>query len=537
MPDLFHSLRDFDLGHLRIVAGLWGVDLRADEAHEAARELAAGLLNPNLAREVIAALPAEAVSALKALVRAGGRVPWAGFARQFGEVREMGAGRRDREQPYLKPTSASETLFYRSLLGRAFFDTVNGPEEFAYMPDDLLPLTKSQLELNSAEAGEPFGRRASPAERAQVLPAHDRILDDATTFLAALRLGLTPPSDPVLRDLLETAGLTQAGGLQAVAVKSFLEAPRAEAMKRLVDAWHASHEFNELRLVPGLICEGEWRNDPLATRRFLLGVLAEIPHDTWWNLASVVEAIRSKSPDFQRPAGDYDSWFVKDSEGNYLRGFQTWDRVDGAMIRFLIVGVMFRLGLVDLAGPEGHDPAAFRIWRSEPVAADFAARFATGEDAKLKVSARGIVAAPRLVPRAVRYQLARFCEWEGEKADAYRYRITPGSLTRASKQGLKPEHLLVLLARHADAGIPPVLVKALKRWEAHGTEARTETETVLRVSRPEMLAQLRKSRAARYLGEPLGPTSVIVKPGALQKVAEAMAELGVLMEAEEAGTE
>ena len=45
-----------------------------------------------------------------------------------------------------------------------------------------------------------------------------------------------------------------------------------------------------------------------------------------------------------------------------------------------------------------------------------------------------------------------------------------------------------------------------------------------------MLKKLRASKAARFLGEPLGPTSVVVKAGALRKVAEAMTELGVLLE-------
>ena len=54
-------------------------------------------------------------------------MPWAGFTRQFGDVREIGAGKRDREQPYLAPASAAEVLFYRGLLERAFFDTDKGP--------------------------------------------------------------------------------------------------------------------------------------------------------------------------------------------------------------------------------------------------------------------------------------------------------------------------------------------------------------------------------------------------------------------------
>ena len=95
------------------------------------------------------------------------------------------------------------------------------------------------------------------------------------------------------------------------------------------------------------------------------------------------------------------------------------------------------------------------------------------------------------------------------KEDEYRYTITPSSLKKAAEQGLKVEHLLVLLAKHSSGGIPPVLVKALKRWEANGTEARVQTQVVLRVSRPEVLEELRKSKAARFLGEMLGPTTVV----------------------------
>jgi hypothetical protein len=50
------------------------------------------------------------------------------------------------------------------------------------------------------------------------------------------------------------------------------------------------------------------------------------------------------------------------------------------------------------------------------------------------------------------------------------------------------------------------------------------------VAKPKILEELRKSKAAKYLGEPLGPTSVVVKGGAIQKVAEAMTEMGLLLE-------
>jgi hypothetical protein len=73
-------------------------------------------------------------------------------------------------------------------------------------------------------------------------------------------------------------------------------------------------------------------------------------------------------------------------------------------------------------------------------------------------------------------------------------------------------------------------VKALKRWEVNGPEARAEIQVILRVSRPEVLEELRKSKAGRFLGEPLGPTAVIIKAGAQVKVMAALAEIGLLAE-------
>ena len=102
-------------------------------------------------------------------------------------------------------------------------------------------------------------------------------------------------------------------------------------------------------------------------------------------------------------------------------------------------------------------------------------------------------------------------------------------MTKAKEQGLKVEHLLPLLAKHS-AGIPPSLIKALKRWEVNGTEARAESQIILRLRKPEVLEEMRRSRAGKFLGDVLSPTAVIVKSGAIQKVLEALTELGLLAE-------
>jgi hypothetical protein len=106
--------------------------------------------------------------------------------------------------------------------------------------------------------------------------------------LAALRLGLevetiatsaanwslpvaaqvAPLAPAALQALLSDANLLDANGLPLPEpTREFLEAPRAEALARLMRSWLVSINFNELRLLPGLSAEGEWQNDPLLARQ------------------------------------------------------------------------------------------------------------------------------------------------------------------------------------------------------------------------------------------------------------------------------
>jgi hypothetical protein len=538
MPDLNQSLQNRDIGHLRIVAGLWGLELNCIETNAAVLELTEAMLNPKLAVEIVEAMPAEAKSALEALAKAGGKIPVAAFTRRYGEIREVGAGRRDREQVYLSPISPAETLFYRALFARAFFDTPSGAQEFAYIPDDLLEIIKHEghkepegkiLEPIVLEESEPLGRPASPKERQHPRPACDRLLDDATTLLAALRMGHRTPETripvQVVTEFLSAAKNIEEGVPQIEPVRAFLEAPREAVLEGLDNAWQGSESFNELHQLPGLACEGEWTNQPRVTRKFLLTLLEAIPEAQWWSLPTFLRAIKEKYADFQRPAGDYDSWFIKrEADGEYLRGFGHWDEVDGALIRYLITGPLFWLGKLELATPEDSEViTAFRIKNSKT-------RIPIVETAKLHVSSQGKISVPRFFPRATRYQIARFCEWEEDMEDEYRYRITTGSLKKAREQGLKVSQLLSLLAKNSAAEIPPAFVKALKRWEVKGTEARVEVQTVLRVGSPEVLEELRKTKSGRFLGEALGPVTAVIKPGAESKVLAALAEMGLLAE-------
>ncbi len=534
MPDLRHTLQGHDLGFLKMVATAWGIELSALEVRRAQQELVLGILQPDLLSEVIEALPPDARAALQALLENEGRMTWQLFVRRFGEVRSMGAARRDRERPDLSPASPAEWLWYRALVGRNFLDPPPTTQEYAYIPDDLLLL------LHPRYAPQPLllGRPATPAETAHPLLANDQILDQSCTLLAALRLNQPPPPLPgALQPLLRCAGLLDdLQQPQPEAVRTFLEAPRGVALAQLVQAWMNSPTFNELLLLPNLRAEGNWQNNPLTTRQTVLGWVSQLPDGTWWSLSAFLAAIRKQQPDFQRPNGDYDSWFLREVEsGQFLRGFASWEAVEGALLRYLICGPMHWLGLTDLAAPTPEaPPTAFRrsawaeaLWHAQPPPLP-------AEEGSLHVLSDGKVLVSALAPRALRYQIARFCAWMGEQSAAHTYQITASALARAASQGLKSAHLLNLLRRHSNSPLPPSIIHAIERWEAQGSQAHIQSVSLLRVQNAEILNALRKTRAARYLGETITPTLVLLKPGGSETVQRVLLELGYLGEIEEA---
>ena len=77
--------------------------------------------------------------------------------------------------------------------------------------------------------------------------------------------------------------------------------------------------------------------------------------------------------------------------------------------------------------------------------------------------------------------------------------------------------------------MPAGVTRALREWQARRGSARLEQGVVLRVDRPETLADLRRQPAiARLLGEELGPRAVLVPRANLRQVQAWLAEQGYL---------
>ncbi len=550
MQPLLRTLQDHDLGHLRILAEAWGFDPPAGSAPQAARMLAAAMIDPATLGEMIESLPQDAQDALQALQAAGGRVPLADLTRRFGPLREVGAGRRDREKIWRHPASPLEPLWYRGLLARAFADSPTGPCEFGFIPSDLLV----QLKPGAPTAVTPLGRPAS--ESAVAITTEVSTLDDAVTLLAALRrrpsrdlgpsdIWLRPftrhlrraESAPLLVALLRELGIVQGPPLrpQAREVHDLLELPGATIQARLIHAWAESTAWNDLAHVAGLQVSGvSWPNDPLTARRLIVRWLSVVPRGQWWDLDEFVTQVRERHPGFQRPGGDFDSWYLQEATtGEFLRGFEHWEAIEGRLLRFVVTGPLQWLGVVEV----GIEPQARRVtaFRTTPLFEVLTGRRSPPAEDESQAAASlypdGRLLVPRTAGRALRYQVARWAAWGSQLPDGYAYRVTPRAVEAAGKQGLRAGHVLAILKAACAAPVPEPLERAIERAAARGAEARVHAMLVLKVSSPRLLEELRRRRAtARFLGETLGRDAVALRSEDWPALCEAAAHLGLLIE-------
>ncbi len=549
MRTLRQCLFDCDLALLRAIAAQWSIDLPSNRHDDALNLLSAHMADAAAHHEVWGALSPTEQEALAALKAVGGALPTGAFARRWGEIRPLGPGRLERERPWEAPASLAEALWYRGLIFKAFDQGPGGMQEVVFIPQELqamieAPDAQEHVTLNAITAPEtvhpssaqlvddlcslvafvhattihtaldqPWPERHLQTLKRQLRDA-DTIRLDLLMHLAA-HLALVKPDARPLRPDPQTA-------------TAWLQAPTLQQQRSLFEGWLNSGAWNDLWRVPTLRCEdtGSWHNDPLAARRAVLDVLVRLDTGGWYRLDDLIEHIRAASPDFQRPGGDYGIWYIRDAATNqYLKGFESWDKVEGALLRFIVAGPLHWLGMVDLDA----DRIAFCV---TPVGRWLIAQGDApmpSEETTFTVHLNGQVdvSAAR---RYDRFQLARVAEWVAS-GETYTYRVTPASLERARAQRIAPERIIEFLGRTSGMAVPESLAGALRRWGTRGTEAWAQEAIVLRVARPELLDELAESpRTRQYLRETVSSTVALVNRRDWPELLAALLEMGILPE-------
>lgn len=540
MPNLATSLRTFELDQLQQIALLWGLEPEAADKPSLLLTLELNIPERERFSIVFEQLPDPAQHALFELKRKEGKLPWSTFAQRFGEIRALGKTLRKKEQPWSFPASISETLWYHSLLGRDFLRVEGDLQEMAYLPDELLPLLPAVPDQQVKLTLEPLSQDVNVEENL----GNSEILDEACLFLAAMRFDkpqsylakTTVPSSTwnLLESLLLGVGILDEAKQPTDLARKFLELPRAQALGWLANQWLKSSTFHEIDHLPGLQIESATPIRSQAARQTIVDILSHVQTGRWYSLDDLIVQLKSTNPDFLRQQEEYFSWTIlKDSDlQEPLSGYESWFQVEGTLIGFIVTQLLTWLGLAD-SGTSEETPARklFRLNESffslespmPPVELE-------SQDAPIALSSTGKIITTNRSPRLVRYQLSRFVDWLEVSPSKGSYQITPNSLAKAKEQGLLPKHLIQLLRKHAENGLPPILYEAIKRWDADGTQASIQTQTVLRLGSPEILQAIRESPAAHWLGESLGPTTVIIKPNGEKAILQALSGLGYLCE-------
>lgn len=590
MGTLEQALLDHELIVLRVIGEWWELDLTGADKAKSAKALVKALTDLSMPDEVSYLSPEEA-AAINRLVLNKGRLPVATFSREFGEVRQMGPAKLEREEPWYEPVSVAESLWYRGFLYRNFQETPEGLIEFYYLPDEFLeqfpqpksiplpatpPPTESQspkpeptppVSTTKTKAA-PAAATPTPAPTPKTKPAAappsppplptlkpapaphtftpgtTDTVDDLTTILAAAQretlnqekleqlypylLNPHPDRCHLLITLAwEMNLLRQAenGVRPTRAAVDWLKLTRPAQLRALWEAWSSS-DWNELCHTPGLLCEGSsWENEPILARNSLLETLHR--DSQWYTLADFVAVMKATNPDFQRPDGDYDTWYIRDQvQDEYIKGFENWERVEGRLLRFLVRGPLTWLGVTEAT--EKHyrlTPTGLAWLKGEPT-----------DEKEVTVppvvQPDAIILVPFNTERQHRFQIARVAEpLPVEPGKPFGYRLSPASLELARSQGIEPDRVLQFLEKTSGRAIPGSTKRAVERWTEKGTEARLEQVIVLRVKDAEILDKLQSNPKTRpFFGERLGDLAVMIQEEAWEDFRNAAAQLGLLMD-------
>ncbi len=568
MRTLRQCLIDLDLVRLRLVARLWGLEVAATRQLDIVDELTVALGDRQHQRDAWAALPPAEQEALKALLQANGMMPTGAFERQFGPIRPIGPGRLEREKPWRDPAGPAEGLWYRGWIYKGFREGQTESYEVVFVPQALQAGLSALAEESPADEDAPADQGVpglTPiGPPADVRPAGDLFLDDVTTVLAFVQNEKPAPASigawpqraylavsPSLRlkevertafvsDLIDHLGWTHVDGeskqlrLVAEPVLAWLRASPAEQRRILVDAWRETTTWNELWRLTSIQPDdtGTWRNDPSLAREALLQHLATLEAGEWYLLADFIADVKAKNPDFQRPGGVYDTWYIRDAfTGLYLMGFESWDKVEGALLAHLLTRPAWWLGLVDLgASDEGGAPAALRLTPAGAEVVGLAPESAEPEpapEAGPAVHPNLTISIPSTL-RFDRFQLARVADLV-EAGEPYVYRLTPGSLTRARSQGISVAKALDFLSDLNGGPLPTPVRSSTSRWASQGTEVRLQQTVLLRVANEELLQQIVTSpKTRRYVGQVVGPKAAAVAERDWPRLLAALAEMGLM---------
>jgi hypothetical protein len=469
----------------------------------------------------------------------------------------MGAGALERGKPWEAPVSATEELYYQGILYQDFGAVGDYRGQVLYIPHellDLLPTVETPPVLFSLAPldGIPPGVREgnlnmvldafavlSDLQRRNAYAINGRYLPAEALHRINERLTVAEPPEALnheresqrlalllhlLRalDLIETIkdGTVKPKTARA---RKWLELSRARRLLTLQRKWADDPTWNDLWRVPTLRPEATgWRNDPQRARGALLRQLRELEPDTWYGIGDFVKAMKRVDPDFQRPDGDYKSWYIRHAQtGQLLLGWEQWEQVEGALLRYFLAGPLFWLGAVDLGylAPGERSAFAFKLtawgarWLGKEVELP-----SDPVRAPVVIAADGTIHVPPGADDWERLHLERLSDVTEQGS----YKLNKEKVVALLMEGSDIERVLRFLEQATNGFLPEGAREMMRKWAQGVGRITLEAVTLLEVDDPRLLRDLqRQPQIAQMFLRVVGPKAVVI-PAARQAELVAM---------------
>ncbi len=489
------SLRDCLAEYPRImleaIAEGWRIALTDEQVPEIVERLVVEMTDAQAVESVCRRLSDMEREAL-AFVAASGQAKAHALKRRYGGLRHFGPGRLEWQQAWRQPASAVERLWFLGLLymdygthesfhGQVFFIP---PEIAAILPPMSVPLPVFHVEPAAQPAIVRDDQDALSRDVFAILShLRNNVVRTKKGALSARELSRLRPRfrgslDPArlafLHHLCEQASLIhREEGLWRPTrqAASWLKKGTLARRRALYHTWLEDNQWNELCLMPGIRCEDTgWRNDPVRARKAILDYLHRCPINSWLTIDSFINSLCEADADFLRPDGDYDSWYIRDAQtGHYLMGFAHWERVEGALIRYLLEQPLFWLGIVAAGNAEEGRPAdRFKLTND---GAEILGLVRAKERPSCPVvvqpkpSGHSVqVTVPREASWYDRFLLERFARWMDEQPGLTRYAIDAASVRACLESGVSIDRILAFLRRVTRGQMSAQAQRTLQAW-------------------------------------------------------------------------
>ncbi len=540
MPSLSDILREYEIDRLEMIAEQWGIDQEIDWRQKPYKQIAEKISDGKLLQEIISTIPTSALKTFQELSAHGGEMVRDLFTRSHGDLREMGAAIREKKRPDRDPRNDTELLYYRGVIALAFFERNGETKEYFFIPDEFTDLSLSHTQLSQTNNIRSLKR--SPA-RSVVETSSIGILELIAFRLASLR-GVIPETEFSNILSLETISFIDAllkeiniidreGSIQTKKLANILLEDAKTLIPELFSRWKNSKKINDLRLLDTLTFEGQWVNNAIKPRKTILEIFRQLPSNYWFSIEDFVEWIYKHVPHYLRSGGEFDQWFIKEKGGGtFIKGFASWNMVDGALVYYFLHGPLNWFGLTRIGLTKKSDAQIvfMKTAHADGIIDEIENGISDEFAQEAIIHKNGDIFLPRNGNREQLYQFARFFTWIGKNEKFYQFRLSPVAIERARAQGMDPAQLKTIINKFGQKPIPTNTFSAIDRWQKNGSEIRIEDQVILRVKDNTILEQLATVINKKMVMEKLNKTTIIINRKDIRRFENIMQEMGYLVE-------